>query len=59
MQSTRERYIAPKLVSYTEDEILDLLGPARTYGGSVEEAPLDPSAPAGGSSTGKGRAKKR
>jgi len=51
MADVKDRYSAPSVASFSEAEVMDLLGPARTY--AVDSAPLsDPSSPAGGSTNG-------
>jgi hypothetical protein len=53
MASVKRSYVVPSVASFSEAEVLDLLGPARTYpGGESVSATADPSNPSGTGSKG-------
>jgi hypothetical protein len=62
MASVKHSYVVPSVASFSEAEVLDLLGPARTYpSGESVSGTADPSDPSGTGSKGtksKGRAGK-
>jgi hypothetical protein len=60
MASVKRFYVVPSVASFSESEVLDLLGPARTYPGaeSATSSSPDPSDPSGTSSkSGRGKSK--
>lgn len=50
----KRSYVVPSVASFSEAEVLDLLGPARTYPGgeSISSSSPDPSDPSGTASKG-------
>lgn len=59
MASVKRSYVVPSVASFSEAEVLDLLGPARTYPGAESvTSTADPSDPSGTGSKG-GRSKSK
>jgi hypothetical protein len=55
MKQENKSYEAPKIVTYTEDEILELIGPAQTVGSANSVNVFMPPAFPGGRGKGHGK----